>query len=135
MIQWRALVKTVMKLRIQLWTNANFSGRSYPLRNWIWRGIREKLHGENVSVKTIRSAERLQCYIIQREHYFEEKKGRTSETARRVNPGVALGHTINKDNCTGYTLRRRKDTRKDKVTGRRRRRRKQILNYFKAQTG
>jgi hypothetical protein len=66
MIQLRSRVKTVMKLRIQLWTNANFSGRSYPLRNWIWRGIREKLHGENVSVKTIRSAQRLHCYIIKR---------------------------------------------------------------------
>jgi hypothetical protein len=74
MIQRRTLVKTVMKLRIQLWTNANFSGRSYPLRNWIWRGFREKLHGENVSVRTIRSAERLHCYIIKREHYSRRKR-------------------------------------------------------------
>ena len=61
-----------------------------------------------------------------------------SETARRVEPGMTLGHTINKANCIGYILRRRKDTRKDKVTGRRRRRRrrrKQIPHYFKEQTG
>lgn len=87
MIQLRSLAETVMKLRIQLWTNANFSGRSYPLRNWIWRGIREKLHGENVSVKTIRSAERLHCYIIKREHYFEEKKGERAKPQDVLNQG------------------------------------------------